>query len=196
MITLVFILRLKGLARPNSMNYRRVFVPDTSYFFTLTLQNRKSELLIHNICALRIAFQHTMKIMPFTIDGIVVLPDHMHMTMTLPPGDVNYSQRINFIKSTFSRQIEPTEQINSSRKTKRERGIWQRRFWEHTIRNEEDFERHLNYIHYNPVKHGHVQSPSQWAYSSIHRYIKLGILPHHWASLNMTEENFNQKFGE
>jgi len=108
------------------MNYRRVFVPGASYFFTLTLQDRRSDLLICKIKELRIAFQRVMKTCPFTIDGIVVLPEHMHMTMTLPPDDTNYSQRISFIKSAFSRQIEPMECINSSRRIKRERSIWQR----------------------------------------------------------------------
>ena len=113
------------------MNYRRVFVPGASYFFTLTLQDRQSDLLICKINKLRIAFQQVMKTWPFTIDGIVVLPEHMHMTMTLPPDDINYSQRISFLKSTFSRQLEPEEYINSSRRTKRERGIWQRRYLIH-----------------------------------------------------------------
>ena len=159
------------------MNYRRVFAPGASYFFTLTLQDRRSDLLIRKIKELRMAFQRVMKAYPFVIDGIVMMPEHMHICMTLPSDDINYSQRISFIKGAFSRQIEPIEFMNSSRKTKRERGIWQRRFWEHLIRDEQDYERHLDYIHYNPVKHGHVKSPSQWPYSSIHRYINAGILP-------------------
>ena len=159
------------------MNYRRVFVPGASYFFTLTLQDRRSDLLIRKIKELRMAFQRVMEAYPFAIDGIVVLPEHIHMSMTLPPDDINYSQRISFIKSAFSRQIEPIEFMNSSRKTKRERGVWQRRFWEHLISDEQDYERHLDYIHYNPVKHGHVKSPSQWTYSSVYRYINAGILP-------------------
>jgi putative transposase len=178
------------------MNYRRVFAPGASYFFTLTLQDRGSDLLIRNIKELRIAFQQVMKSQPFTIDGIVVLPEHMHITMTLPPGDENYSQRISFIKSAFSRQLEPTEFINSSRQAKRERGIWQRRFWEHLIRDEQDYERHLDYIHYNPVKHGHVKSPSQWPHSSIHCYINAGILPVNWACADVTGGEPKLQFGE
>ena len=170
--------------------------PAQAIFFTLTLQDRRSDLLIRKIKELRNAFQRVMKTHPFTIDGIVVLPEHMHMTMTLPPDDVNYSQRISFIKSGFSRQLEPMEFINSSRQTKRERGIWQRRFWEHLIRDEQDYERHLDYIHYNPVKHGHVKSPSQWPYSSIHRYINTGILPANWASADVIERGSNLQFGE
>ena len=109
------------LLRSNQMNYRRVFVPGASYFFTLTLQDIRSDLLICKIKELRIAFQRVMKTSPFMIDGIVVLTEHMHMTMTLDPDDTNYSQRISFIKSAFSHQIEPLECINSSRRTKRER---------------------------------------------------------------------------
>jgi putative transposase len=178
------------------MNYRRVFIPGASYFFTLTLQNRQSDLLICKIKELRVAFQRVMKTYPFTIDGIVVLPEHIHMTITLPPGDTNYSQRISFIKSTFSRQIEPTEFVNSSRQAKGERGIWQCRFWEHLIRDLQDYEKHLDYIHYNPVKHGHVKSPSEWPHSSIHRYIKAGILPANWASTDVIEQCPKLQFGE
>ncbi|MGQ3891600.1 REP-associated tyrosine transposase [Legionella sp. CNM-4043-24] len=164
------------------MNYRRVIAPGASYFFTLTLQDRRSDLLICKINELRHAFKQAIQAYPFTIDGIVVLPEHMHMCITLPPGEANYSQRISFVKSAFSRQVEPIELISSSRQGKRERGIWQRRFWEHIIRDEQDYERHLNYIHYNPVKHGYVESPSQWPYSSIHRYINSGILPMDWTT--------------
>jgi len=122
-----------------------------------------------------------------------VLPDHFHLMITLPPNDANYSQRLGFIKSCFSRQIESSEPINLSRKNKRERGIWQRRFWEHVIRDELDYSRHLDYIHYNPVKHGYVRTPSEWQYSSIHRYINAGILPQDWAC---HDEPAMQIFGE
>ena len=113
--------------------------------------------------------------------------------MTLPPDDANYSQRLGFIKSCFSRQIESFEPVSVSRKNKREPGIWQRRFWEHVIRDELDYSRHLDYIHYNPVKHGYVSKPSEWQYSSIHRYINSGILPQDWASHG---EASKQLFGE
>ncbi|MFI4918635.1 MAG: REP-associated tyrosine transposase [Legionellales bacterium] len=162
------------------MNYRRLFIAGASYFFTLALQNRQSDLLTNKIDELRSSFRNTMKSYPFTINGIVILPEHMHIMMTLPPHDANYAQRLGYIKSNFSRQLEMSEPINHSRKTKRERGIWQRRFWEHAIRDEHDYARHLDYIHYNPVKHGHVQKPSEWKYSSIHRYIKMGVLPANW----------------
>jgi putative transposase len=107
------------------MQYRRAIIPGTSYFFTLVLQDRRSNLLIRRINELRQAFKQVMERYPFIIDGVVVMPDHLHMIMTLPADDANYSQRLGFIKSGFSRQIESFEPINASRKSKRERGIWQ-----------------------------------------------------------------------
>lgn len=161
------------------MQYRRIIIPGTSYFFTVVLQNRKSDLLVRCIHELRQAFKTVIAHYPFMIDGIVVMPDHLHMIMTLPPNDSNYSQRLGFLKSSFSRQIKSSERISISRQDKRERGIWQ-----HSIRDELDYSHHLDYIHYNPVKHGYVKSPSEWEYSSIHRYIDAGILPRGWASHN------------
>ncbi len=175
------------------MQYRRVIIPGSSYFFTLVLQDRRSDLLIRKINKLRQAVKQVIECYPFIIDGIVVLPDHLHVMMTLPPGDANYAQRVGFIKSSFSRQIESLEPISASKKSKRERGIWQRRFWEHTIRDELDYSRHMDYIHYNPVKHGYVKSPAEWPYSSIHRSISLGILPHDGADF---EPCSAQTFGE
>ncbi len=175
------------------MEYRRAKVPGTRYFFTITLTNRKSTLLIDEIKTLKIAFQKVKVNHPFKIDGVVILPNHLHMMMTLPHGDSNYSQRLNLIKGTFSRQINRGEAISMSRKRKRERGIWQRRFWEHLIRDDQDFERHMDYIHYNPVKHGYVSNPSDWRFSSIHRYIADGTLPLDWGGeINFTKKNFGE----
>ena len=175
------------------MQYRRLIIPGTSYFFTVVLEDRTSDLLIVRINELRQAFKQVIERYPFIIDGIVVLPEHLHLMMTLPLSDANYSQRLGFIKSCLARQIELLEPVSVSRKSKRERGIWQRRFWEHVIRDELDYSRHLDYIHYNPVKHGYVRSPSEWQYSSIHRYINSGILPQDWASHG---EASKQLFGE
>ena len=175
------------------MQYRRLIIPGTSYFFTVVLQDRRSDLLIRKINELRQAIKQVIEHYPFIIDGIVVLPDHLHIMMTLPPDDANYPQRLGFIKSSFSRQVESLEPISASRHSKRERGIWQRRFWEHAIRDELDYSRHLDYIHYNPVKHGYVKSPAEWQYSSIHRYINSGILPRDWA---YHDESTVQPFGE
>ena len=115
------------------------------------------------------------------------------MIITLPDNDVGYSKRLSLIKATFSRQIEPYEIISESRQKKRERGIWQRRYWEHIIRDTVDYEHHVNYIHYNPVKHGYVKNPSDWQYSSIHRFIRKGIVSAGWACI----DEFNKsEFGE
>lgn len=163
------------------MRYRRVFVPGGTYFFTVNLQNRSTTLLTDKIDCLRFALKKTMFYYPYSIEGLVVLPDHLHMLMHMPETDKDYSVRWNMIKGLFSKQISAAEKINSARKNKRERGIWQRRFWEHLIRNERDYEKHLNYIHYNPVKHGYVDTPWEWKYSSIHRLRKEGVVPKNWA---------------
>jgi putative transposase len=175
------------------MRYRRALVPGATYFFTLNLQNRQSNLLIDCIDDLRFAFRKVQQGHPFYIDAIVILPDHAHMIMTLIPNDIDYSKRLSLIKATFCRQIEPYETISTSRQRKRERGIWQRRFWEHMIRDASDYEHHINYIHYNPVKHGYVKNPSDWPYSSIHRFIREGILSAQWACSDYFKEPL---FGE
>lgn len=164
------------------MQYRRVVIPNATYFFTAKLFDQKTQLLIKHIDQIRLAIQHVKLKHPFKIDAIIILPDHLHMIMTLPKDDANYSMRWRLIKSYFSRSIEKFESISVSRKNKRERGIWQRRFWEHTIRDEIDYENHVNYIHYNPVKHGYAKSPADWRYSSIHRYLAADILPADWAT--------------
>ncbi len=130
---------------------------------------------------------------PFVIDAIVIMPDHLHTVWTLPEGDSDYPTRWGLIKGGFSRALPATERLSKSRKQKGERGIWQRRFWEHVIRDENDYQRHVDYIHYNPVKHGFVKRPVDWRYSSIHRYIRQGILTSDWACA----DDFNtQIFGE
>ncbi|WED43281.1 REP-associated tyrosine transposase [Legionella cardiaca] len=163
------------------MQYRRTFALGATYFFTLNLLNKESDLLIQQIHFLKFAFKKVQQKHPFYIDAIVIMPNHWHMIMTLPENDGNYSMRLSLIKSNFSRQIIANEYISLSRQKKRERGIWQRRYWEHLIRDTEDYEHHINYIHYNPVKHGYVNNPSDWPYSSIHRFIKQAILPKKWA---------------
>ncbi|MBL7526630.1 REP-associated tyrosine transposase [Legionella bononiensis] len=137
----------------------------------------------HNqeIDSLRLAFRHAKHHYPFTIDAIVILPDHLHMILTLPENGANCSLRWNLIKGIFSRQLPKKETITPIQKNRRERGVWQKRFWEHLIRDELDFEHHVNYIHYNPVKHGHVIHPINWPYSSIHQFIRKGFLQPHWA---------------
>jgi putative transposase len=164
----------------NIMHYRRVISPGATYFFTVNLLDRKSSLLTQKIDNLRMSFHTVRTKYPFEIEGIVILPDHFHVMMTLPVGDGDYSLRLRLIKGAFSKQINFNEYINPARRNKCERGIWQRRFWEHLIRNEKDYEHHLNYIHYNPVKHSYVKKASAWPYSSIHRFIKSGVISEDW----------------
>ena len=149
-------------------NYRRNYVDGGTYFFTVNLADRKQKLLIEQVDILREAFRVVKKAHPFQIDAIVILPDHLHTIWTLPENDHDFSLRWRQIKSNFSRHLEKQESISKSRLQKQERGIWQRRFWEHTIRNEEDFIHHVDYIHYNPVKHGYVKQMEDWCYSSFH----------------------------
>jgi putative transposase len=161
-------------------NYRRNFVPGASYFYTVNLADRQSRLLTEQIGSLRGAFRYTRARHPFAIEAIVVLPDHLHAIWTLPDGDADFALRWRIIKSAFSRGLPQRECISGSRKAKGERGIWQRRYWEHTLRDEEDFARHVEYIHYNPVKHGHVTRVADWPYSSFHRMVRLGIYSRDW----------------
>ncbi len=163
------------------MRYRRSKTRGGTYFFTLVLQDRKQDLLIRHIDALRHAFRETQKATPFILDAICILPEHLHLLMTLPEGDKNYPMRIRLIKTRFSKSIPKNETINDSRLKKSERGIWQRRYWEHQIRDENDFVRHVDYIHYNPIKHKLVARVMDWPYSSFHRYLAAGILPTDWA---------------
>jgi putative transposase len=160
--------------------YRRNFVAGGTFFFTVTLVDRRSSLLINHIASLRAAFRVTRKERPFSIDAIVILPDHLHAMFTLPPGDADFSGRWRRIKSLYSRQV-VARGLSVERNNKGEYALWQRRFWEHTIRDEMDFARHADYIHYNPVKHGLVSQVAQWPYSSFHRYVRQEILPPDWA---------------
>jgi putative transposase len=150
-------------------NYRRIFVPGGRYFFTVNLADRRSTLLTDNVAVLREAFREIHVRHPFVIDEIVVLPDHLHAIWTMPEDNADYPLRWRLIKSAFSRSLPRAEVISASRVGKAERGIWQRRYWEHAIRNDEDFARHVEYIHFNPVKHGYVRLPEEWPFSSIHR---------------------------
>ncbi|MDH4871313.1 transposase [Pseudomonas sp. BN515] len=162
-------------------NYRRDHTPGASWFFTLNLAERRSRLLIDRIDLLRASFRACMQRHPWRIDAIVILPDHLHALCTLPPDDADYALRWRQIKSSFSRALPPCEPLSASRLSKGERGIWQRRFWEHRVRDGDDFARHVDYIHHNPRKHGHVERVADWPWSSFHRYVDAGILPVDWA---------------
>jgi REP-associated tyrosine transposase len=162
-------------------NYRRNFVPGASYFFTVNLADRRLRLLTDHIASLRTAFRETRARHPFAIEAIVVLPDHLHAIWTLPEVDADFALRWRLIKSTFSRTLPRGERISRSRFEKGERGIWQRRYWEHTLRDENDVARHVDYIHFNPIKHRHVTRVKDWPYSSFHRMVKAGEYPEDWA---------------
>lgn len=160
--------------------YRRSRVGGGIYFFTVALANRRSNLLTERIADLRAAFRYTQTRHPFAIKAVVILPDHLHALWKLPEQDADHSKRWRLIKTEFSRALPPGEDRTPSRAAQGERGIWQRRYWEHLIRDETDFARHVNYIHYNPVKHGYVDRVADWPLSSFHRYAKLGMLPGNW----------------
>ncbi len=149
-------------------NYLRPNVTGATVFFTVALAERGSNLLIAEIARLRQAVRTTKSERPFEIDAWVVLPDHLHAVWTLPRGDADFSTRWRLIKSRFSREI-PKGQTRASHDARSERGIWQRRFWEHHIRNEADYLAHVRYCWMNPVKHGLVERPQDWRYSSVHR---------------------------
>lgn len=167
-------------------NYRRNRIPGGTYFFTVNLFNRQSRLLVEHIARLREAVRITRQRQPFHIDAWVVLPDHLHCIWTLPPNDNDYSNRWRSIKKAFSKSLPKTEYLSPVRVKRHERGIWQRRFWEHTITNEADYAAHMDYIHYNPVKHGWVKTVKEWPYSTFHRLVQKGIYPADWASLSTT----------
>ena len=162
--------------------YRRWRVPGGTYFFTINLLERRSNLLVRHIDALRDAVRRTRQERPFHIDAWVVLPEHMHCVITLPEGDDDFSNRIKAIKIRFVRAVPATEQRSRTRVARGERGIWQRRFWEHAIRSEADYARHMDYVHYNPVKHGHVTVVRDWPYSTFHRLVKDGLYPVDWGA--------------
>jgi putative transposase len=167
------------------VNYRRVKVASGSYFFTITLQNRQSSYLIDNVDFLREVFKEVKSQYPIYIRAIVILPEHLHTIWTLPPKDTNYSTRWQLLKSLFTRKLVKNG-VNLIKNAKGEYNLWQRRYWEHAIRDETDMQRHIDYIHYNPVKHGMVNNVKDWPYSSFHRYVEMGVLEPDWGA------NFNE----
>jgi len=161
--------------------YRRAKIPGATWFFTVNLVERHgNHLLVEQIGRLRKAFEVVRKKHPFKIEAIVVLPDHLHCLWQLPPRDSDYGVRWGLIKAAFSRGLPIRERRSVSRISRGEREIWQRRFWEHLVRDEEDFARHTDYIHYNPVKHGWAETPSEWKHSSFGRFVENGIYSNDW----------------
>ncbi len=167
------------------VNYRRADIPGGTYFFTVvTYKRRKIFTIPEARTLLREAVYKVRGQYPFTIDAWVLLPDHLHCIWTLPPGDNDFSGRWGRIKAGFSKRAKPLLHDKSllakSRISKRESTIWQRRFWEHAICDEADLRTHMDYIHYNPVKHGLVQQVCDWPYSTFHRLVVEGIYSHDW----------------
>jgi len=166
-------------------NYRRAHVPGGTYFFTVVTHRRRR--LFHlgrNRKLLGDAFRDCQRDWPFQVNAIVLLPDHLHTIWSLPSGDDNYSGRWSVIKKTFTtRYLVDGGQdwdVSIGKQHERRRGIWQRRFWEHTIENEDDFEAHFDYIHYNPVKHKLAKCPRDWEPSSFHRWVRKEVYPADW----------------
>jgi putative transposase len=160
--------------------YVRARIEGGVYFFTVTLADRSGDLLVRHIEHLRKVYKVVEGRHPFKTIAICVLPDHVHAVWSLPSGDSNFPVRWSQIKSAFSRVLPATDVRSESKAAKRDKGIWQRRYWEHVIRNETDLEHHVEYIHYNPVKHGLVSRVRDWPYSSFHRYVARGDLPIDW----------------
>ncbi len=161
------------------MNYKRRYQPGGTYFFTL-VTHRRFPVFRHaeNIDILRQSFRRVIQSYPFTVDAIVILPDHLHCIWTLPPGEEDFSTRWRLIKSHTTKACKSTGSLTA--RHWRNKSIWQNRFWEHLIRDQRDLNNHINYVHYNPVKHGYVKCPIDWTYSSIHKYIRDGILSADW----------------
>ncbi len=163
-------------------DYRRAWHQGGTYFFTVNLlQRHGNDLLIRHIDTLRQVVKSVKTRHPFMIHGWVVLPEHLHCVIELPPGDADYSTRWRLIKMEFSKTLPVNERRSKVRLKRGERGIWQRRFWEHLISNEADYRAHMDYVHFNPVKHGLVSRVCDWPYSTFHRLVEQGVYPPDWA---------------
>ncbi len=173
------------------VRYRRNFVPGGTFFFTVTLDDRRASTLVDHVEKLRTAFRTARAERRFTIDAIVILPDHLHVIMTLPDADSDFPGRWRRIKSLFTRQLA----MSGAPISRNHRGEYslQKRYWEHTVLDDREFERCADYIHYNPVKHGYVSSPSDWPYSSLHRYVRAGLLPSDWGGAGELDGNFGER---
>jgi putative transposase len=169
--------------------YRRANAPGGTFFFTVNLADRRSVLLTEHVDLLRTVYVDVQRELPFKTVAICILPDHLHTVWTLSADDADFSKRWQRIKGGFSRSFPTHANASPSKQRQREKGIWQRRFWEHQIRDEADLQRHVDYIHYNPVKHGLVDRVSDWPYSSFHRYVDEGKLPRAWAGGDKNDEH-------
>jgi putative transposase len=165
-------------------DYHRNRVPGGTFFFTVNLLDRRSDLLVTQIDALRDAIRQVRRRAAFHIDAWVVLPDHMHCLWTLPAGDADFPGLWRAIKTAFSKALPAREWRSPAMTSRGERGIWQRRYWEHTIRDDRDFAAHLHYARFNPVKHGLVKHPADWPHSSFRQCVARGLHPDGWIGGN------------
>ena len=162
--------------------YRRAWHPGGTYFFTVNLLRRHgNDLLIRHIDSLRKTVRSVQTRHVFRIHGWVVLPEHLHCVIELPGNDADFATRWRLIKMGFSKALPRTEHLSEVRARRGERGIWQRRYWEHLIRDEADFRAHMDYVHINPMKHGLVKCVADWPYSTFHRLVGLGVYPADWS---------------
>ena len=173
-------------------DYRRIYVPGGTYFFTVVTEGREHLFASErNRSRLRKAIESVLAEAPAAIEAMVLLPDHLHTIWTLPEGDLDYSSRWGQIKERFTRAfLEGGGRevgFSASRRKHCERSVWQKRFWEHTVRDEEGFERCFNYIHWNPVKHGLVNRVVDYPWSSFHRFVRAGHYDKHWGSAEVPE---------
>ena len=168
-----------------SMHYRRAFTPGGSFFFTLVTHRRRPVFAnAQAVELLRNAFRTVRASRPFCIDAMVVMPDHLHCIWTLPPGDADFSTRWRLIKTWFTKHCASDPRAQT---------VWQQRFWEHQLRDAADFAHHVDYIHYNPVKHGLASSPMDWPYSSFRRHVNAGIYPANWGENAMNLEGIGRE---
>jgi putative transposase len=161
------------------VNYRRARVEGACYFLTLALQDRSQDWLVRYSGELRESLRQTIRERPFRLPAAVVLPEHLHLLMALPDGDADFSSRVRRIKSLFVARLKGVG-VPLMFNGKGEADVWQRRFWEHLIRDESDFAAHVDYIHANPLKHALVERVQDWPLSSFHRYVQHGVLPIDW----------------
>ena len=163
-------------------NYRRIWHLGGTYFFTVNLLERgNNDLLVRHIDLLRETIRTVKQRHPFNIHGWVVLPDHIHCVIELPENDADFPLRWRLIKMGFSKSLPKTERLSVVRQRRGERGIWQRRYWEHLIKDEADYHAHMDYVHINPVRHGLVTTVVDWPYSTFHRLVKTHVYPIDWA---------------
>ncbi len=171
------------------MHYRRANAAGATYFFTVNLADRGMDTLVRHIDDLKVVMHKVKAAHPYSLIAQAVMPEHLHAIWRLPLGDADFPMRWSLIKSGFSRYVAKTENVAASRAAKRERGIWQRRYWEHQIRDDADLERHVDYIHYNPVKHGWVTRAADWPHSTLHEYIRRGLVSRDWSGSGSGSES-------